>query len=113
VANGAHTVSFIVSIPGQKVMALPNSGFTASQMGTLVTNMGWILHRIFSDPGLYPDLPADCSPFLLRSPLAGLLMQIRNLLAQPRLTDVWNAQRTADPAKVLRNTAALLHHLGD
>jgi len=31
---------FIVSIPGQKVMALPTSGFTASQMGTLVvTNM--------------------------------------------------------------------------
>ena len=94
-------------------MALPTSGFTASQMGTLVTNMGWILHRIFSDPGLYPDLPADCSPFLLRSPLAGLLMQIRNLLAQPRLTDAWNAQRATDPAKGLRNTAALLHHLGD
>jgi len=104
---------FIVSIPGQKVMALPISGSTASQMGTLVTNMGWILHRIFSDPGLYPDLPADCSPFLLRSPLAGLLMQIRNLLAQPRLTDAWNAQRATEPAKGLRNTAALLHHLGD
>jgi hypothetical protein len=87
---------FIVSIPGQKVMALPTSGLTASQMGTLVTNMGWILHPIFSDPGLYPDLPADCSAFLLRSPLAGLLMQIRNLLAQLRLTDAWmpSAQQT-------------------
>jgi len=40
-------------------------------------------------------------------------MQIRNLLAQPRLTDAWNAQRAADPAKGLRNTAVLLHHLGD
>jgi len=56
---------FIVSIPGQKVMALPISGFTASQMGTLVTNMGWILHRVFSDPGLYPNLPADCFPLIL------------------------------------------------
>jgi hypothetical protein len=94
-------------------MALPISGFTASQMGTLVTNMGWILHRIFSDPGLFPDLLADCSPFLLCTPLAGLLMQIRNLLAQPRLKDAWNAQRATDPAKGLRITAALLHHLGD
>ena len=40
-------------------------------------------------------------------------MQIRNLLAQPRLTDAWNAQRATDPAKGLRNMAALLHHLGD
>jgi len=31
---------FIVSIPGQKVMTLPTSAFTTSQMGTLVTNMG-------------------------------------------------------------------------
>jgi hypothetical protein len=40
-------------------------------------------------------------------------MQIRNLLAQSRLIDAWNAQRATDPAKGLRNTAALLHHLGD
>jgi hypothetical protein len=101
VANGAHTVPFHYLDPGQKVMALPTSGFMASQMGTLVTNMGLILHWIFSDPGLYPNQPADCSPFLLRLPLAGLLMQIGNLLAQPRLTDAWNAQRAADPAKGL------------
>ena len=105
---------FIVSVPGQTAMPLSAAGFLASQIGTLVSNMGWLFHRIFNDPTLYPDMPPDCSPFLLRSPcLAGLLMQVRTILAQPRVSDIWNAQQASDPPLGLRNTATLLHHLGD
>jgi hypothetical protein len=73
----------------------------------------WLV--IFNDPTLYPDMPADCSsPFLLRSPLAGLLMQVRTILAQPRVSNsTWNAQQASDPTFGLRNTATILHHLGN
>jgi len=92
---------------------LPTSGFMASQMGTLVTNMGWILHRIFSDPGLYPNLPADCSPFLLRSPLAGLLMQISNHPCTAQTHRCVECPARSRPSQRAWKTAALLHHLGD
>jgi hypothetical protein len=80
-------------------------------MGTLVSKMGWLFHRIFNDPTLYPDMPPDCSPFLLRSPLAGFLMQVRTILAQPRVSNTWNTQQASDPPLGLRNTAALLGDL--
>ena len=102
---------FLLSLPGQGLQ-FREAGFSAMSVVVLVGNIGWLLHCIFLDPALPPELPAESSPFLFRAPLAGLLMRVIHLISQPRTTATWDASANDNPARGLQNSVALLHHVG-
>jgi hypothetical protein len=92
---------------------MPLAGLSAISAVTILGNIGWLLHCIFSDPALYPELSADTSPFLLRAPFAGLLMQAMHLMAQPRTTEASDAGARENSLRGRQNSFALLLHIGN
>jgi len=106
-----HFVASITSTDGGFIM--PLAGLSAISAVTILGNIGWLLHCIFSDPALYPELSADTSPFLLRAPFAGLLMQAMHLMAQPRTTEASDAGARENSLRGRQNSFALLLHIGN
>jgi hypothetical protein len=102
---------FLLSLP-KRGLQFREAALLAISLVVVVCNIGWLLHCIFLDPALPPELPAESSPFLFQASLAGLLMRVIHLISQPRTTAAWDASAKGNLALGLQNSVALLHRVG-